>query len=181
MVDGLVHCVEKGGWYSTNIHNTCNEIVPLFLSFFFSLREREVEKFGCSSHRSISFRESMPLPRESVTHWPINWQSALIPSSSQELFFLVPSFCVSTVREPWVSSTKRSLSHHCYWFHLEPIAEEHAAASFIHASYKPRTNILTSDTKGILSHSHFFTPATMKSLSLLCCLKEVSLLISVAK
>ena len=41
----------------------------------------------CSSHRSFSFRESMPLLRESVTHWPINWQSALIPSPSQELFF----------------------------------------------------------------------------------------------
>ena len=30
-----------------------------------------------SGHRSISFRESMPPPRESVTHWPINWQSAI--------------------------------------------------------------------------------------------------------
>ena len=58
-------------------------------------------------------------PRDSVTHWPINWQSALIPSSSQELFFLVPFFGVSTVREPWASSTNRPLSHHCYWFHLE--------------------------------------------------------------
>ena len=48
------------------------------------------QKYGIniySSHRSISFRESMPLLRESVTHWPINWQSALIPSPSQELFF----------------------------------------------------------------------------------------------
>ena len=42
---------------------------------------------ACSSHRSISFPESMPPPRDSVTHWPINWQSALIPSSSQELSF----------------------------------------------------------------------------------------------
>ena len=135
----------------------------------------------CSSHRSISFHESMPPPRESLTHWPINWQSSLIPSSSQELFFLVPSFCVSMVREPWTSSTNRSLSHDCYWFHLEPIAEENTAASFAHASYKPRTNILTSDTKGILSHSQSFRPATIINLSLLCCLKEVSWVICVAK
>ena len=47
-----------------------------------------------------------------------------------------------------------------------------AAASFAHASYKPRTNILTSDTKGILSHSHSFTPAMIINLSLLCCLKR---------
>ena len=112
---------------------------------------------------------------------PINWQSALIPSSSLELFFLVPFGRTDNVREPWASSTNRSLSHHCYWFHLEPIAEEQAAASFTHASYKPRTNILTSDTKGILSHSHSFTPATIINFALLCCLKEVSLFICVAK
>ena len=135
----------------------------------------------CSSHRFISFRESMPLPRESVTHWPINWQSALIPSSSQELFFLVPSFCVSTVKEPWASSTNRSLSHDCYWFHLEFVTEENAAASFAHASYKPKTNILTSDNEGILSHSHSLMPATIINLSLLCCLKEFSWFICVAK
>ena len=55
-----------------------------------------------------------------------------------------------------------------------PIAEEDTAASFTHASYKPRTNILTSDTKGIFSHSYSFTPATIINLSLLGCLKEVS-------
>ena len=143
--------------------------IPLFLNS----RVTRWELF-CSSHWSISFRESMPPPRESVTHWPINWQSALIPSSSQELFFPVPSFWVSTVREPWASNTNRPLSHDCYWFHLETIAEENAAASFAHASYKPRTNILTCDTKEILSHSHSFTPATIINLSLLCCLKEVS-------
>ena len=141
----------------------------------------ELKLYYCSSHRSISFRESMPPPSESVTHWPINRQSALIPSSFQELFFLVPSFCVSMVREPWASSTNRSLSHHCYWFHLESIVEEHAAASFTRSSYKPRTNKLTSDTKEILSHSYSFTPATIINLSLLCCLKEVSSFICVAK
>ena len=34
--------------------------------------------------------------------------------------FSSPFFGVSTVREPAASSTNRSLSHHCYWFHLEP-------------------------------------------------------------
>ena len=49
--------------------------------------QRKALKSICSNNRSISFRESMPLLRESVTHRPINWQSALIPSPSQELFF----------------------------------------------------------------------------------------------
>ena len=30
----------------------------------------------------------MPLPNDLATHWPISGQSTLIPSSSQELFFL---------------------------------------------------------------------------------------------
>ena len=114
-------------------------------------RESGTNLLQCSSHRSISFRESIPSLRDSVTHWPINWQSALIPSSSQELFFLVPFCRTGKVREPWTSSRNRSLSHDCHWFHLEPLAEENAAASFAHASYKPRTNILTSDTKGTLT------------------------------
>ena len=46
------------------------------------------------------FCESMPPLRDSVTHGPINWQSALIPSSSQEQFFSSAFFGVSTVREP---------------------------------------------------------------------------------
>ena len=58
-----------------------------------------------------------------------------------------------------------------------PNTEEDAAASFTHASYKPRTNILTSDTKGIFSHAYSFTLATIINLSLLCCLTEVSLFI----
>ena len=157
------------------------KINQLFSNTSQKTKRKQLTRKTCSSYRSISFRESMPPPRESVTHWPINWQSVLISSSFQELFFLVLSFCESTAREPWAISINRSLSHHCYWFHLEPIAEEHAAASFKHASYKPRTNILTSDTKGILSHSHFFTPATIINLSLLCCLKEVSLFICVTK
>ena len=42
----------------------------------------------CSSHRSIFSCKSMPLPSDSATHRPISGQSALIPSSSKELFFL---------------------------------------------------------------------------------------------
>ena len=147
----------------------------LFKSFFvFSLKI-------CSSHRSISLHESMPPPRDSVTHWPINWQSALIPSSSQELFFLVPVL-VCRRSESHEPAAQTELSHitvtDSTW---NPIAEEHATASFIQAFYKPRTNIWTSDIKGILSHPHSFTPATIINLSLLCCLKEVLLFICVTK
>ena len=121
---------------------------PVSVCIFHGKRARfSLDVWYCSGHWSISFRESMPPPRESATHWPINWQSALIPFSSKELFFLVPSFCVSTGREPWASSPNRSLSHHSNWFHLEPISEEHAAVSFTHVSYEPKTNILTSDAK----------------------------------
>ena len=42
----------------------------------------------CSNHRSIFSRESMPPPSDLATHWPISGQSALIPSTSQELFLL---------------------------------------------------------------------------------------------
>ena len=67
--------------------------------------------WACSSHRSISFRESMPLLRESVTHWPINWQSALIPSPSQELFFW-SLFCrTDNVRESLELAEGTYLSH----------------------------------------------------------------------
>ena len=83
---------------------------------------RQLYLYICSSHRSISFCESMPLLRESVTHWPINWQSALIPSPSQELFFLVPFCRTDKVREPGASRRNTSLSHDCHWFHLEPFA-----------------------------------------------------------
>ena len=65
----------------------------------------------CSSHRPISFRESMPLLRESVTHWPTNWQSALIPSPSQELFFW-SLFCrTDNVRESLELAEETYLSH----------------------------------------------------------------------
>ena len=65
----------------------------------------------CSSHRSISFRESMPLLRESVTHRPINWQSALIPSPSNELFFW-SLFCrTDNVRESLELAEGTYLSH----------------------------------------------------------------------
>ena len=43
---------------------------------------------SCSNHRSIFSHEPMPPPSDSATHWPISRQSALVPSSSKELFFL---------------------------------------------------------------------------------------------
>ena len=53
----------------------------------------------------------MPLLRESVTHWPINWQSALIPSPSQELFFW-SLFCrTDNVRESLELAEGTYLSH----------------------------------------------------------------------
>ena len=119
----------------------------------------------CSSHRSISFRESMPLLRESVTHWPINWQSALIPSPSQELFFWSPFRRTDKVREPGASRRNTSLSHDS----TDSTWNTSLAVSFKHAFYKPRTNIQTSDAKETLSHSHSFTPATIINLTLLCC------------
>ena len=62
-------------------------VISVFLSMSLACVMFHVITGICSSNRSISFGESMPPPRELVTHGPINWQSALIPSSSQELFF----------------------------------------------------------------------------------------------
>ena len=51
------------------------------------------------------------LLRESVTHRPINWQSALIPSPSQELFFW-SLFCrTDNVRESLELAEETYLSH----------------------------------------------------------------------
>ena len=53
----------------------------------------------------------MPLLRESVTHWPINCQSALIPSPPQELFFW-SLFCrTDNVRESLELAEGTYLSH----------------------------------------------------------------------
>ena len=122
----------------------------------------------------------MPLLRESVTHWPINWQSALIPSPSQELFFW-SLFCRADnvrerERESGVSRRNISLSHDC----TDSTWNTSLTASFKHASYEPRTNIQTSDAKETLSHSHSFTPATCcvvkRSFVIhLCCLKYIVL------
>ena len=119
----------------------------------------------CSSHRSISFRESMPLLRESVTHWPINWQSALIPSSSQELFFW-SLFCrTENVRESLELAEGTYLSHMTA---TDSTWNTSLTASFKHASYEPRTSIQTSDAK-----RHFLTLTPSRLLlinhTLLCC------------
>ena len=133
--------------------------------------------WDCSSHKSISFRKSMPLLRESV-HWLTNQLAERINSFFlSRTIFLVPFGRTDKVREPWASSRNTSLSHMTA---TDSTWNPSLAASFKHASYTPRTNILTSDTKGTLSHSHSFMPATIINLSLLCCLKEVSLFICVA-
>ena len=75
-------------------------------------------------------------------------QSALIPSSSQELYFLVPFWVVCRQQRAMTQQHKQtSLTSTATDSTWNPIAEKHAAASFTHASYKPRTNILTSDAK----------------------------------
>ena len=71
-------------------------VVPIrSLLFFYSLRSlggkiRIMTRRDhlCSSDKSIFSRESMLPPSDSTTHWPVSRQSALIPSSFQELFFL---------------------------------------------------------------------------------------------
>ena len=99
--------------------------------------------WSCSSHRSISFRESMPLLREPVTHWPINWQSALIPSPSQELFF----YSLLVERTKSESPEPAAETHLSHTTATNSTWNPSLAASFAHASYKPRTYILTSDTR----------------------------------
>ena len=138
----------------------------------------------CSSHRSISFRESMP-PAKRFDHSQTNQLAERINSFFfSRTIFSSPLFFFSWVdgqrtisRQPKQTSLTPTATDSTW----NPIAEEHAAASFTHASYKPRTNILTNDTKGTLSHSYSFTPATIINLSLLCCLKEVKLFICLAK
>ena len=72
----------------------------LFLRLLsFSLSAFRLSRGWCSSHRSISSHESMPPPSDSATNWPITRQSALIPSPSLELFFLVLFGCQRTTLE----------------------------------------------------------------------------------
>ena len=78
-------------------------------------------------------------------------QSALIPSSSQELFFLVPFLgSESTNREQLASNPNRHLSHPLLLIPFGTPSLKNTlllASSFTHTYYKPRTNLLTGDTK----------------------------------
>ena len=65
----------------------------------------------CSSHRSISFRESMPPPSDSAIHWPIRDRAHWFLFSSQELFFLVLLVVSRQRGELLASSPDRLLSH----------------------------------------------------------------------
>ena len=124
----------------------------------------------CSSHRSIFSRESMPPPSDSATHRPISGQSALILSSSQELFFLA-LFGSHDKSERTQLAAETDLSRVLCYGHStgKTFTEEHAATSHTHThthteepalrsvtratcySDTPptnsRTNILTGDTK----------------------------------
>ena len=53
-----------------------------------------------SSRRSIFSRESMLPPSDSAMHWPISWQSTLIPYTFQELFLLALSGSQHIKRAP---------------------------------------------------------------------------------
>ena len=64
----------------------------------------------CSSHRSIFSRESMPSPSDSATHRPISEQSALILSTSQELFLQSLFGSRDCQRAPGQQRRKTSLS-----------------------------------------------------------------------
>ena len=64
----------------------------------------------CSSHRSISFRESVLPPNDSAIHQPIARQSTLIPSSFLELFFSSPFGYQPTTWEHLAHTHDRPLS-----------------------------------------------------------------------
>ena len=61
------------------------------------------KEINCSSYRSV------PPPSDSATHWPISGQSALIPSSSKELFFSSP-FWMSPQNREYPASKEKDLS-----------------------------------------------------------------------
>ena len=98
----------------------------------------------CSSHRFISFRESMPPPSDSA----IIDRSALIPSSSLELFFLVFFGSQPMVRELLASSQDRPLSHPLL---LIPLGTPSMKNTLLLSSHtlptNSRTNLLTGNTK----------------------------------
>ena len=112
----------------------------------------------CSSHRSISFRESMPLPSGSVTHWPIRSRAHWFL-----LFFLSLFGSRPTVREHLVSCQDRPLSRPLLrTFHIEELhwrtsySHWRTSLAVSHTSYlllwhtlptNSRTNTLTGDTK----------------------------------
>ena len=101
----------------------------------------------CSSHRSISFRESMPPPSNSAitdqstgrSHW------FLLPL---ELFFLAPFGRADNLWEQIASSPNRHLSHSRL---LIPLGTPSLKNKLLLASHtlptNSRTNILTGDTK----------------------------------
>ena len=69
-------------WFQSNLIE-----IFMYCCYFLYLVKRRPPK-SCSSHRFIFSSESMPPPSNSASNWPISGQSALIPSSSKELFFL---------------------------------------------------------------------------------------------
>ena len=110
-------------------------------------KETKPNQYICSSHRSISFRESMSTLSDSATNWPI--QAERIDSFFLSRTIFSSSFLGSvSTAESHEPVAQTDLSHMTATDStLNPIAEEHAVAIFTHASYKPKTNKLTSDAK----------------------------------
>ena len=155
---------------SFQIHFACPyELTNLFLLAWWNY----------SSQRFISFHELMPsnsaLSDQSTgrAHW------FLLPL---QLFFLAFFGRADNLREHFASSPNRHLSHPLL---LIPLGTPSLNNTLLLASHTLSTNqgptYWPATPKGTLSHSHSFTPATIINLSLLCCLKEVSLFIYVAK
>ena len=167
-----------------------------FLFFFLSrMFNARLSCLLCSSHRSIFSRESMPPPSDLATHWPISGQSALIPSTSQELFLLAVFGSLDSQRAPgyqWrkisLTSSPTDISHGRSSLKMKLLQATHTkepALRFVtratcYSDTPPtnsRTNILSGDLqKNLFSLWRKFTSAMRINLSLLC-FKEVSLFI----
>ena len=125
----------------------------------------------CSSHRSISSRESMP-PHKAIR--PLTednqWAERIDPFFLSRTIFSIPFWKSRQVREHLVSSQDRPpLRPLQQTFYMEELHWRHAATSFTHRRYSlevshtsyllqwqtlpinSRTNILTGDTKKNLS------------------------------
>ena len=135
--------------------------VSLFISVYLSRRKRRRNRrwwwwWHCSSHRFIFSRKSMPAPSDLATHWPISGQSAMVPSSSKELFFLALFWKSATDREHTASREERPHSCNLPWdTPALMIFTEDNCCYLLHTkelTLRPAT-VLLPDTQKNVSHS----------------------------